>query len=241
MDTFQYVEQLKKNMENNRSKVAFIGVAGGSASGKTSITAIIKQYFSDTKSVSVVTIDDFYRDKSEELIARFNGRINWDDPYMIDDQQLLACLHSLAERKPYTMNKFDYKVSMHSSETITIVPADIIIVEGIFAFYWQHIRELQKLRIFVDCSGESRLMRRIIRDVKERGRTVESVIEQYARFVKPSFDKFIQPQIKQAHLVLPWENIDQNTNLAAVELLINYISVLASQSNSRPATPREYQ
>ncbi|CAL5983272.1 Uridine_kinase domain-containing protein [Hexamita inflata] len=70
---------------------------------------------------------------------------------------------------------------------------------------------------------------------------LDSVIEQYARFVKPSFDKFIQPQIKQAHLVLPWENIDQNTNLAAVELLINYISVLASQSNSRPATPREYQ
>ncbi|CAL6084276.1 Uridine_kinase domain-containing protein [Hexamita inflata] len=239
MDTFQYVEQLKKNMENNRSKVAFIGVAGGSASGKTSITTIIKQYFSDTKSVSVVTIDDFYRDKSEELIARFNGRINWDDPYMIDDQLLLQCLNTLAARKSYVIKKYDYTVSRHTNEEFEVKPADIIIVEGIFAFYWQHIRELQKLRIFVDCSGESRLMRRIIRDVKERGRTVESVIEQYARFVKPSFDKFIQPQIKLAHLVLPWENMDQNTNLAAVELLVNYISVLAEQSGSRPMTPKK--
>ena len=119
----------------------------------------------------------------------------------------MNCMEKLKNREQVQIKKYDYTVSRHIEEIITIEPADIIIVEGIFAYYWKPIRDLFKLRIFVDCCGEFRLMRRIIRDVKERGRTVEGVLEQYATTVKPSFDKFILPQRNFAHLVLPWENM----------------------------------
>lgn len=155
---------------------------------------------------------------------------------MIDESELLKCMEKLKNKEPVIIKKYDYTVSRHIDEDIIIEPADIIIVEGIFSYYWKSVRDLFKLRIFVDCCGEFRLMRRIMRDVKERGRTVEGVIEQYATSVKPSFDKFILPQRSYAHLVLPWENMGTNTNLEAVELLINYISVLA-QNSSRPVTP----
>lgn len=89
----------------------------------------------------------------------------------------MNCMEKLKNREQVQIKKYDYTVSRHIEEIITIEPADIIIVEGIFAYYWKPVRDLFKLRIFVDCCGEFRLMRRIIRDVKERGRTVEGVLE----------------------------------------------------------------
>ena len=144
--------------------------------------------------MSVVNVDLFYRDLTPELSQHFNGQINWDDPCMIDHDELIKCLKALKRREKYIVYDFDYTSSKHNLEKqIIIEPAEIVIVEGIFAFYWPEIRDIEKLRIFVDCSGEYRLMRRLVRDTKERGRTVESIIEQYTKFVKPSFDKYIAP------------------------------------------------
>lgn len=116
MDVLQFVEQLKENMERNRSKVTFIGVAGGSASGKTSITKIIEHYFRDSKSVSVVNVDLFYRDLTPELSQHFNGQINWDDPCMIDHDELTKCLNALKRRQRYVVYDFDYTSSKHNLE-----------------------------------------------------------------------------------------------------------------------------
>lgn len=206
-----------------------IGVCGGTASGKTTVTETIKEYFKDTNSISVVNVDFFYKGVTPEVTAMFpDGRVNFDDPRMIDDQKLLHCLKDLKAGKDVELHEYSYAIHNHTENTFIIKSADIVIVEGIFAFHWPEITQMFRLRVFVHCNGEYRLIRRIRRDMASRGRTLESVLEQYETFVKPSHDKYVEPCRHYAHLIIPWETRDDAVYVNAVETLISHIQHILS-------------
>ncbi|KAH0574769.1 Uridine kinase domain-containing protein [Spironucleus salmonicida] len=229
------IKALKKQMIAKRGNVTFIGIAGGSASGKTTIGQLIRDYF-DTKSVSHLSVDLFYKDQTPEIITRYDGKVDYDDPFMLDERELLNTINQLKERKSVNCPIYDYSLSKHVEQYEKIEAADIIIIEGIYSYYWKIIAEVCNLRIFVDCSGEQRLIRRIRRDIAERGRDLDGILSQYEQQVKPAYDKWVVSQKKNANLVIPWDAIDEQANFEAVELLVNHISVLCE---TRPNSPKK--
>ena len=214
----------------------FIGVAGGTASGKTSLCDQVAQRLNDT-CVVLLSQDSFYKELNEaESAQACASNYNFDHPNAFDLPLMLEVLTTLQQGKPANVPIYDFtKHARDPSYSKRVEPADVIIIEGILVLHMQEVRDLLQMKIFVDTDDDLRLGRRIQRDIAERGRDVAGVIEQYTKFVKPAFDLFIGPSRKHADIIIPWSG--RTNNLVAVDLVTEHIRGKLQQPELRRFFP----
>lgn len=201
------------------SRPILIGIAGGTASGKTSVAEILKNDFIATNSVTIIKEDDYYKDQSS-LTYEERCKVNYDHPLAFDFDLMTTQLKELLAGKTIRKPTYDYTVHNRSEVIETVEPSDVIILEGLFALYNPEIRQLEDIKVFIDTDADKRFIRRLKRDVKERQRTIESVMDQYLATVKPMHDQFIEPTKKYANIIIP----DGITNEVGVDILRSKIN-----------------
>ena len=198
-------------------KPLVIGIAGGTGSGKTTLTRrLVERFGAD---VCVVCHDNYYK-KQEGLTYDQRAALNYDHPDAFDTGLMVADLKRLMAGESILCPVYDYTVHNRSEDTVEVRPAKVIIVEGILIFENEPLRELMDVRIFVDTDADVRILRRILRDVKKRERSLDSVISQYLTTVKPMHEQFVQPSIRHAHIVVP----EGGHNLVALDMIMDRIS-----------------
>ena len=197
-----------------------IGIAGGSCSGKTSVTRAIYEVFRN-HSVVVIEQDYYYKDQSH---MTFEERLetNYDHPLAFDTDLLIEHINALLNRQPIEKPVYDYVQHTRANETIHVEPKDVIIVEGILVLEDERLRNLMDIKLFVDTDSDLRIIRRIQRDINERGRTTESVIEQYLSAVRPMHNLFIEPTKRYAHVIIP----EGGDNEVAIDLMVTKIKTI---------------
>jgi len=198
----------------------FIGITGGSGSGKTTIVNKIKTEI-PRKSVLVIEQDSYYKDQSE-LSYEEGCKTNYDHPLAFDSDLLVEHLENLSKWEDIQKPTYDYSIHNRKEERELVKPKDIIILEGILIFYDERLRDLLDIKIFVDTDSDIRLVRRIIRDINERGRTIESVLNQYMKTVRPAHEQFIEPTKKFADIIIP----EGGENLVAIDIMVTKIKSL---------------
>ena len=184
-------------MENG---ILVIGIAGGTASGKTTLMKNLIQEFDGQ--VTVLSHDNYYK-RHDDMPYEERCNLNYDEPAAFDTSLMVYHLDQLRHGHSIECPVYDFTVHNRSDETIRLVPHKVIIVEGILIFEDETLRNLMDIRIFVDTDADIRLCRRIARDVNQRGRTLESVLTQYQQTVKPMHEKYVEPSKKYAHIVVP--------------------------------------
>lgn len=194
-----------------------IGIAGGTGSGKTTVVKKIMKAL-EGESVAVIPQDSYYNDNTH-LTMDERRLINYDHPDAFDWDLMYQQISALRTGKSIEQPTYDYITSNRMSETIHITPCKVIIIEGIMALYHTNLRELMDLKIFVDTDADVRLIRNILRDTVERGRTPEMVIERYLKVLKPMHEQFIEPTKKYADLIIP----EGGSNIQAIDLIKSYI------------------
>lgn len=178
-----------------------IGIAGGSGSGKTTVVNAITSKLKER--VVVIPQDSYYKDSSH-LPMEERQKVNFDHPDSIDFDLLIKHLKELKSGKSVEQPVYSYiTCSRSKTETITVNPADVIIVEGILIFCCAELRKQMDVKLFVDADDDDRLMRVMARDIIERGKTVETVIQRYSRTVKPMYLQFIEPSKRYADIIIP--------------------------------------
>ena len=190
-----------------------IGVAGGSGSGKSTVAEHIVGAIGADQ-VAVIIQDNYYVDLGH-LTPEQRRKVNFDHPDSFDWELMLKHIDDLAHGVPIEMPTYDYARDTRSVETITVLPAPIIVIEGLFALLDANMRKYMALRIFVDTADDIRFIRRLQRDIVERGRSTESVIQQYLESVRPMHRQFIEPSKRNAHIIIP-----HGANKAALEMLV---------------------
>lgn len=201
------------------SKPIIIGIAGGSASGKTSVSRRIKDEFSDEKSVLILRQDDYYKDQSN-LPFEERLKTNYDHPFAFDNDLLIDHLQRLINGEIIEKPTYDFVQHTRSDVTETCYPADVIVLEGLFVLEDPKLRDLLDIKIFVDTPADIRFIRRLLRDVKERGRTLDSVVGQYVNTVRVMHESFIEPSKRYADIIIP----EGGENHVAIDLLTTKIS-----------------
>ena len=199
-------------MEN----ILVIGIAGGTGSGNTTLMKRLVEQFGDV--VSVLSHDNYYR-RLDHLAFEERCKVNYDEPNALETELMCQHLQQLREGKGIDCPVYDFSQHNRSDDTVHIEPRQVIIVEGILIFENEQLRDLMDIRIFVDTDADIRLCRRIKRDVNKRGRSMESVIEQYQTTVKPMHDKYVEPSKKYAHIVVP----EGGKNLVALDMIMGRI------------------
>lgn len=211
---------------SSASQPFFLGIAGGTASGKTTVCSRITQSLGGQR-VVLLSIDEFYRDLTPEECANI-GSVNFDEPAAFDVKTMVQCLDTLKAGEAADVPVYDFVTSKRDPNQVRhVTPADVVIVEGILVLFIPELRSRFNMKIYVDTDDDVRLARRIRRDTMERGRDVESVIQQYVRFVKPSFDKFVYPSKLNADVIIPW----REENPVAVDLITQHVRTKLSQTN----------
>lgn len=203
--------------------VIVIGVSGGSASGKTTVANRIKEACKD--SVELLS-HDFYYLSHDELPFEERVKLNYDHPNAFDNERLINDIKLLKQSIPISRPVYSYTEYRRLPETVSVNPVKVIIVEGFMIFENTELRELMDIKIYVDTDADERLIRRIIRDVKERGRSLESVIEQYINTVKPMHEQFVEPYKKYADIIVP----RGGKNDVAIDMLIHRIKAISSEA-----------
>ena len=194
-----------------------IGIAGGTGSGKTTITRhICKRFGGD---VSVVYHDNYYK-RHDELPYEQRAKLNYDHPDAFDTDLMIEQLQMLKSGKSIECPVYDFSIHNRTDRTVTIPPARVIVVEGILVFCEKELRELLNIKIYVDTDADVRVLRRVIRDVRERGRSIESVVEQYLKTVKPMHEAFVEPSKRYADIIIP----QGGYNSVALEMIVNRIA-----------------
>ena len=178
-----------------------IGVAGGSGSGKTTVTRRVIETVGQ-EGVAVLVQDNYYRDQSD---IPFETRLktNYDHPAAFDWELLGQHLEALLAGVPIEMSGYDFTRHTRAETTVTVLPAPVVVLEGFFALYEKTLRALMNLKVFVDADADVRFIRRLTRDTQERGRTQESVIRQYLEFVRPMHLQFVEPTKRYADVIIP--------------------------------------
>mmetsp|Transcript_27370 Transcript_27370/g.48754 ORF Transcript_27370/g.48754 Transcript_27370/m.48754 type:complete len:475 (-) Transcript_27370:516-1940(-) len=230
----QYELQRQQSSGLGRAKHCFvIGVAGGTASGKTTVCDAIMQRLHDQCAV-LISQDSFYKGLTPEQIANVN-EYNFDHPDAFDEDLIIECLTELKSGRAVDVPVYDFCTHSRSvKEGKRTEPADVIILEGILVLHMERIRKLLNMKIFVDTDDDVRLARRIQRDVAVRGRDVGGVIEQYTKYVKPSFDQFVAPSRRLADIIIPWQRGD---NIVAIDLITEHIRSKLRQHDLRRVYP----
>ena len=178
-----------------------IGIAGGSGSGKTTVVKAITEQLKEK--VVVIPQDSYYKDSSH-LPLEERQKVNFDHPDSIDFALLRQQIQELREGKTIEQPVYSYLTCSRSkTETVTVKPAEVIIIEGILIFTCPELRKLMDIKLFVDADDDDRLMRVMARDIIERGKTVETVIDRYSKTVKPMFLQFIEPSKRYADIIIP--------------------------------------
>ena len=178
-----------------------IGIAGGSGSGKTTVVRAITEQLKEK--VVVIPQDSYYKDSSHLPIEE-RQKVNFDHPDSIDFELLNQQVQDLRDGKAIEQPVYSYLTCSRSkTETVTVKPAEVIIIEGILIFTCAELRKLMDIKLFVDADDDDRLMRVMARDIIERGKTVETVIERYSKTVKPMFLQFIEPSKRYADIIIP--------------------------------------
>ena len=197
-----------------------IGITGGSCSGKTSVTRAIYEVFRE-HSVVVIEQDYYYKDQSH---MTFEERLetNYDHPLAFDTDLLIEHINKLLNREPIEKPVYDYVQHTRADEVIHVEPKDVIIVEGILVLEDERLRELMDIKLFVDTDPDLRIIRRIQRDIQERGRTADSVIEQYLTAVRPMHNMFIEPTKRYADVIIP----EGGDNGVAIDLMVTKIKTI---------------
>lgn len=193
-----------------------IGIAGGTGSGKTTLTRKLQDTFLDD--VSVVYHDNYYK-KHVGMTYEERAALNYDHPDAFDTALMVADLKKLAAGEPIRCPVYDYTIHNRSEETVEVLPTKVVIVEGILIFADPALRELMDVKIFVDTDADVRILRRILRDVKERGRSLDSVISQYLTTVKPMHEQFVQPSRQYADIVV----LEGGRNLVALDMIVQRV------------------
>lgn len=201
-------------MENN---ILVIGIAGGTASGKTTLMNNLIQYFGED--VTLMSHDNYYK-RHDDMTYEERCELNYDEPAAFDTSLMAYHLDQLRHGFAVDCPVYDFTVHNRSDKTIHLEPKKVIIVEGILIFENEELRSLMDIRIFVDSDADIRLCRRISRDVRKRGRSLESVLSQYQNTVKPMHEKYVEPSKKFAHLVVP----EGGKNVVALEMITERIS-----------------
>ena len=200
-------------MEN---KFLVIGIAGGTGSGKTTLMKNIIGSFGDV--VTVLSHDNYYK-RRDDLTYEQRCGINYDEPDALETDLMAHHLDLLRHGQAIECPVYDFTQHNRSSETVRIVPKNVIIVEGILIFENRQLRDLMDIKIFVDTDADVRLCRRIKRDVNKRGRTLESVLQQYQETVKPMHEMYVEPSKKYAHIIVP----EGGKNLVALDMIVGRI------------------
>ena len=200
-------------MENN---ILVIGIAGGTASGKTTLMKNLINEFGGE--VTVLSHDNYYK-RHDDMLYEERCKLNYDEPAAFDTSLMVYHLEQLRHGLPIECPVYDFTVHNRSDETIRLVPRKVIIVEGILIFDSPELCDLMDMKVFVDTDADVRILRRIVRDVKERGRTLDSVVTQYLTTVKPMHEQFVEPSKRKADLIVP----EGGQNLVALELLIKWV------------------
>ncbi len=193
-----------------------IGIAGGTGSGKTTLTRRLKETFGDD--VSIVYHDNYYK-AHNDMTYEERAALNYDHPDAFDTGRMVEDLKRLLAGDTIQCPVYDYSIHNRSAETVEIRPTKVVIVEGILIFAAPALRELMDIKIFVDTDADVRILRRIARDVKERGRSLDSVISQYLNTVKPMHEQFVQPSRQYADIVV----LEGGHNLVALDMIIQRI------------------
>lgn len=198
-------------------KPILIGITGGTGSGKTTVAEAIHSAF-EGNSITMIMQDSYYKDQSH---ITFEERLktNYDHPHSIDMDHLIRDLKSLMSGKSVDMPVYDFAEHTRKSETIHIVPTDIIIVEGILVLDDKNLRDLLDIKIYVDTDADIRILRRMQRDINERGRSMESVINQYLNVVRPMHEQFTEPTKRYADIIIP----EGGRNKVAIDVIIRSI------------------
>ena len=196
--------------------ILVIGIAGGTGSGKTTLMNNIINRFGGH--VTVLSHDNYYK-RHDELTYEERCKLNYDEPEAFDTSLMVYHLEELRHGQAVDCPVYDFTVHNRSDETLHIVPEPVIIVEGILIFASEELRNLMDIRIFVDSDADVRLCRRIKRDVNKRGRSLESVLNQYQQTVKPMHERYVEPSKKFAHLVVP----EGGKNMVALDMIISRI------------------
>jgi uridine kinase len=204
-------------------KPVVIGVAGGSGSGKTTVVRKIVDSLGDDR-VSLIEHDRYYRDRGD-LRLEERAALNYDHPDSLETDLLVEHVNALRAGAAVQVPVYDFARHARTAETSTVVPRRAIIVEGILIFTDPALRRLMDVKVFVDTDDDTRFIRRLQRDLSERGRTVTSVIEQYLGTVKPMHLEFVEPSKRYADVIIPLGG--QNT--VAIELLLTLIRSLAAR------------
>ena len=204
-------------------KPLLIGIAGGSASGKTTIAQCLKEEFEQTRSVVIIREDDYYKDQSQKTMAE-RVKTNYDHPFAFDHalmiEQIDALLAGQASEKPV----YDLVQQTRSTGTDVIEPCDVVVLEGLFVLEEPELRKRLNIKVYVDTDADIRFIRRLLRDVEERGRTLQSVVNQYTETVRVMHEQFIEPSKRYADVIIP----EGGSNIVAIDLLKTKISSIIS-------------
>ena len=197
-------------------EILVIGIAGGTGSGKTTLMNNLIEKFSEN--VTVLSHDNYYR-RHDELTYEERCKLNYDEPAALETDLMARHLDKLRQGEAIDCPVYDFTQHNRSDETVRIVPRKVIIVEGILIFENRELRDLMDVRIFVDTDADVRLCRRILRDVSERGRSLESVLSQYQTTVKPMHEMYVEPSKKFANIIVP----EGGENFVALDMIMGRI------------------
>jgi uridine kinase len=206
-------------------KSVLIGIAGGTASGKTTVTRKIKDQFPD-EIVTVLKHDDYYKDQSD-LTMEERILANYDHPNSLDNELLYQHLQQLMNDQPIQKPTYDFAHHTRSTITETVMPTKIIILEGILILEDIKLRELMDIKIYVDTDDDIRFIRRLLRDKNERGRSIDSIVSQYISTVKPMHNQFVEPSKRHADLIIP----EGGSNKVAIDIIASKIKHIIYSKN----------
>ena len=195
-----------------------IGISGGTASGKTTVALNIKRESETYGSVAVIRLDDYYK-KQDEIPLEERKKVNYDNPSAYDSNLLIKHLKDLKAGKEIQKPIYDFVNHTRAKESVIIKPSNIIIVEGIMIFAISKLLKMFDIKLFVDTPDDIRFIRRLLRDTNQRGRSVDSVINQYLTTVRPMHEQFVEPSKVFADVIIP----EGGENLIAIDIIVSKI------------------
>ena len=207
-------------------KVIVIGIAGGTGSGKSTMIRKIKEEFSDE--ITILSHDFYYKEHSD-IPFEERKKLNYDHPNAFDTDLMIKYIKELTRWRPVERPVYDFTIHNRVDETMTVSPAKVIIVEGILIFENKELLDLFDIKVFIDTDADVRIIRRILRDVRERGRTLDSVVNQYLTTVKLMHEQFVEPSKKNADIIIP----EGGYNVVALEMLNERIHSLLKTQKRR--------
>jgi len=202
--------------------ICIIGIAGGTASGKTTIVNKLKDLFK--KDVELISHDCYYK-AHDDMPYEERAKLNYDHPSSFETDRMIKDIICLKKGKTINRPVYDFSIHNRINKTVKVEPKKVILIEGILIFENKELRNLMDIKIFVDTDADERLMRRIVRDMKFRGRTIDSILTQYQETVKPMHEEFVEPSKKYADIIIP----RGGENVAAMSILKGHLNIMLNK------------